>query len=99
MLRILIDGDGVLSRDVLKAIAGIKGELHLFYIDGDECIKEDGDIDLVFDGTDKWCYATFTHNSEFLVSPAELASTVAGVGHGQSVTLLGMRVCGVAFAA
>lgn len=74
--------------DYLYTYAGIEGELHLYYIDGDEYIEEDGDIDLVFDGTDKWCYATFTHNSEFLVSPAELSSA-AGAGHGQSVKPLG----------
>lgn len=75
--------------DYLYAYAGIEGELHLYYIDGGEYIEEDGDIDLVFDGTDKWCYATFTHNSEFLVSPAELSSAAAGAGHGQSVKPLG----------
>ena len=75
--------------DYLYTYAGIEGELHLYYIDGGEYIEEDGDIDLVFDGTDKWCYATFTHNSEFLVSPAELSSAAAGAGYGQLVKPLG----------
>lgn len=63
--------------DHLYTYAGIEGELHLYCIDSDEYVEEDGDIDLVFDGTGKWCYATFTHNSEFLVSLAELPSAAA----------------------
>lgn len=60
--------------DYLYTFAGLEGSLHLYYLDNGEYVEEDGDIDLVFDGTDKWCYATFTHNSEFVVSPCELSS-------------------------
>lgn len=61
--------------DYLYTFAGLEGSLHLYYLDNGEYVEEDGDIDLVFDGTDKWCYATFTHNSEFVVSPCELSSS------------------------
>ena len=66
--------------DYLYTFAGLEGSLHLYYLDNGEYVEEDGDIDLVFDGTDKWCYATFTHNSEFVVSPCELSSNDGATG-------------------
>ena len=66
--------------DYLYTFAGLEGSLHLYYLDNGEYVEEDGDIDLVFDGTDKWCYATFTHNSEFVVSPCELSSNDGTTG-------------------
>ncbi len=66
--------------DYLYTFAGLEGSLHLYYLDNGEYVEEDGDIDLVFDGTDKWCYATFTHNSEFVVSPCELSSSDGTTG-------------------
>lgn len=66
--------------DYLYTFAGLEGSLHLYYLDNGEYVEEDGDIDLVFDGTDKWCYATFTHNSEFVVSPCELSSGDGAAG-------------------
>ena len=66
--------------DYLYTFAGLEGSLHLYYLDNGEYVEEDGDIDLIFDGTDKWCYATFTHNSEFVVSPCELSSNDGATG-------------------
>lgn len=66
--------------DYLYTFAGLEGSLHLYYLDNGEYVEEDGDIDLVFDGTDKWCYAAFTHNSEFVVSPCELSSSDGTTG-------------------
>ena len=66
--------------DYLYTFAGLEGSLHLYYLDSGEYVEEDGSIDLVFDGTDKWCYATFTHNSEFVVSPCELSSGDGAAG-------------------
>lgn len=66
--------------DYLYTFAGLEGSLHLYYLDSGEYVEEDGNIDLVFDGTDKWCYATFTHNSEFVVSPCELSSGDGAAG-------------------
>ncbi|HIT46207.1 MAG TPA: hypothetical protein IAC28_09070 [Candidatus Aphodovivens excrementavium] len=66
--------------DYLYTFAGLEGTLHLYYLDNGKYVEEDGDIDLVFDGTDKWCYATFTHNSEFVVSPSELTSSDGATG-------------------
>lgn len=54
--------------DYLYSYAGISGALHLYYLDDGELVEEDGNIDLVFDGTDKWCYFDVTHNSEFIIS-------------------------------
>ena len=66
--------------DYLYTFAGLEGSLHLYYLDNGKYVEEDGDIDLVFDGTDKWCYATFTHNSEFVVSPSELTTSDGAAG-------------------
>lgn len=60
--------------DYLYSFKDIKGALRLFYDNGEELTQENSDFDLVFDGTDKWCYATITHNSHFVVSPYAIAT-------------------------
>lgn len=53
--------------DYLYSYEGISGALHLYYLNDGELVEEEGNIDLVFDGTDKWCYFDVTHNSEFII--------------------------------
>ena len=48
---------------------GIEGNIPaLYFFNGEKLILEDRDSDLIFDGTDKWCYVNITHNSVFAVS-------------------------------
>lgn len=45
---------------------GVSGSvLSLYYFDGSNLTFENKDFDLIFDGTDKWCYVNITHNSTF----------------------------------
>lgn len=51
---------------------GISGRApSLYYLNGDALVLESGSCDLNFDGTDKWCYVTVTHNSTFAVTLAK----------------------------
>lgn len=72
--------------DYLYSYAGISGALHLYYLDDGELVEEEGNIDLVFDGTDKWCYFDVTHNSEFIISTKVQAAggSVPDAGQGGS---------------
>ena len=60
--------------DYLHTFHGVEGQLRVYRKDGGELIQEQGRIDLVFDGTDKWCYMDVTHNVELIVSPVALKS-------------------------
>ncbi|MEE0706147.1 MAG: fibronectin type III domain-containing protein [Adlercreutzia sp.] len=60
--------------DYLYTFQGVEGTLRLYYKEGGELTQEKSSFDLVFDGTDKWCYMDVTHNSEFIVSPVALKS-------------------------
>jgi len=50
-----------------------KGTFYLYYLNGNTVDQQNGDQNkLVFDGTDKWCYFTVSHNSTYLLSDAAL---------------------------
>lgn len=63
-----------LKSDYLYNLHNINGKLHLYYSNNGTLTEENGNFDLVMDGTDKWCYFDVTHNSKFLVSGQALAT-------------------------
>jgi hypothetical protein len=68
-----------LKSDYLYNTYGTTGRLYLYYYDGSSLADEGGNFDLVFDGTDKWCYFTVTHNSTFVLSGKPLSLRKASV--------------------
>ena len=54
---------------------GIHGKINLYYVKDGKYIPENGPIDLVFDGTDKWCYIQIDHNSRFVLTDKTLTNS------------------------
>lgn len=84
-----------LKSDYLYGLYGITGDLFLYYFNNGNLSRENTEFDLVFDGTDKWCNFTITHNSKFFVSGVKLSKT-ASVPKGNTFIYNGIARTGVA---
>ena len=59
--------------DYLYTFQKIRGKLLLYYVSPDNAYtREKGVIELLFDGSDSWCYVDLTHNSKFVISPVAM---------------------------
>ena len=71
-----------MKSDYLYSLNNIKGTLKLYHISNDgNIVKEEANpnFDLVFDGTDKWCYFDITHNSSFAISSGVLKNKALSI--------------------
>ena len=66
-----------LKSDYLYSLYGITGNLFLYYYSNGGISQEGTAFNLVFDGTDKWCNFTVSHNSKFFVSGVKLKKPAA----------------------
>ena len=63
--------------DYLYSFNKVIGTLKLFYDTGAAYELEDTHFDLVFDGSDKWCYVDIVHNSTFIVSTERIKKDIS----------------------
>lgn len=62
-----------MKSDYLYNKYGASGKIYLYYLNGSKLREEQSaGTELVFDGTDKWCYFTIDHNSTFLLTGEKL---------------------------
>ena len=89
-----------MKSDYLYSLNNIKGTLKLYHVSNDGTTAEqetNPNFDLVFDGTDKWCYFDITHNSKFVIASGSIkiktrefkssGSTYSVLSNGKTVAL------------